>query len=49
MLFGLSLFICNYSAMCNRWIFSLAPDFSPVLDVSPIAFSNRFNGFFAYG
>jgi hypothetical protein len=37
--------IGNYSAVCNRWIFSLAPDFSPVSNVSPDAFFNRFNGF----
>ncbi|MCK5270890.1 MAG: hypothetical protein KAJ46_08900 [Sedimentisphaerales bacterium] len=36
---------CNYSAVCNRWIFSLAPDFSPVLEVSLTASSNRFDGF----
>ena len=35
-----------YAGFPGKCIFSLAPDFSPVLEVSPTASSNRFNGFF---
>ncbi|MCK5269362.1 MAG: hypothetical protein KAJ46_01205 [Sedimentisphaerales bacterium] len=41
----LSFYIRNYSAVRSKWIFPLTPDFSPVLEVSPPASSNRFNGF----